>query len=165
MLVLLLLLLVFLLFLFLLLLFGFLAALWSVGKRSSSEDPCPGHPDGSSKNASPSLPLRAAHHIPPWPRRPQQKKKTNKTLRAKLQNKPNAKWSHRSVLQNTVPPKKRPFLVVSHQRGDPHPHRFSSTFSSFSCFFLELDVSGLLETFWCYSWKGGGEIWSDSVSS
>lgn len=119
MLVLLLLLLMFLLFLLLFLLFGFLVALWSVGKRSDPKGAA--CPSGSSKHSSPSL--------PPHPSVPKEK-----------------------------PPKK----AIC---GGFHPHRFSSTFSSFSCFFLGPDVSGLLETFWCWGLKSKGGIQSGSVSS
>lgn len=41
----------------------------------------------------------------------------------------------------------------------PSPHRFSSAFSSLSCFLLEPDASGLPGTFWCWRLgrKKGGE--------
>lgn len=145
MLVLLLLLLMFLLllvlFLLLFLLFGFFAALRSAGRRSSGENPCTVHPPLAPHpffQAHPTTSLLC-------------QRETHRGFfgddseRCKTSPLPNRAME---TFCKIFPTKSRAFLVVSHQTGR-NPHRFSSTFSSFSCFFLEPDVSGLLETLWC----------------
>lgn len=128
------------LFLLLFLLFGFFAAFRSAGRRSSSEKPCSVHPLW--------LLIPFSRHIPPHPSFAKEKPTEafgDDSERCKTSPLPNRATE---TFCKIFPTKPRAFLVVSHQTGK-NPHRFSSSFSSFSCFFLEPDVSGLLETLWC----------------